>query len=54
MLEYQGSDGLKRSISVRPERIVVVEDTGSQTPRIVSVEVPQEDWSELGELRVDR
>jgi len=23
------------------------------TPRIVSVEVPQDDWSELGELRVD-
>ena len=23
------------------------------TPRIVSVEVPQDDWSELGELQVD-
>lgn len=23
------------------------------TPRIVSIEVPQEDWSELGELRVE-
>lgn len=23
------------------------------TPRIVSVEVPQEDWSELGEMRVE-
>lgn len=23
-----------------------------ETPRIVSIEVPQEDWSELGEMRV--
>lgn len=23
------------------------------TPRIVSIEVPQEDWSELGEMRVE-
>jgi quinol monooxygenase YgiN len=26
----------------------------AETPRIVNVEVPQEDWSELGELRVER
>jgi quinol monooxygenase YgiN len=25
-----------------------------ETPRIVSVDLPQDDWSELGELRVDR
>src|SRR3954466_8231439 len=26
----------------------------SETPRIVNFSVPQEDWSELGELRVER
>ncbi|MGK5115011.1 MULTISPECIES: putative quinol monooxygenase [unclassified Geodermatophilus] len=26
----------------------------AETPRIVNVTVPQDDWSELGELRVDR
>ena len=26
----------------------------AETPRIVSVSVPQEDWSELGEMAVDR
>jgi quinol monooxygenase YgiN len=26
----------------------------AETPRIVSVTVPQEDWSELGEMAVDR
>jgi quinol monooxygenase YgiN len=25
-----------------------------ETPRILSVDLPQDDWSELGELRVDR
>jgi quinol monooxygenase YgiN len=25
-----------------------------ETPRIVNVTVPQDDWSELGEMRVDR
>ncbi|MCW2679143.1 MAG: antibiotic biosynthesis monooxygenase [Frankiales bacterium] len=24
----------------------------AETPRIVSIEVPQEDWSELGEMRI--
>ena len=26
----------------------------AETPRIVNFDVPQDDWSELGELRVDR
>lgn len=26
----------------------------AQTPRVVNFTVPQDDWSELGELRVDR
>ena len=26
----------------------------AQTPRIVNMTIPQDDWSELGEMRVDR
>ena len=43
---HVGSDHFKEAQRTLPAHLV-------ETPRIVSVEVPQDGWSELGELRVD-
>jgi quinol monooxygenase YgiN len=39
------SDHFRTAQSTLPPHLV-------QTPRIVSIEVPQDDWSELGEMKV--
>ena|SRR5690348_13905034 len=43
---HVGSDHFQEAQRTLPAHLV-------ETPRIVSVEVPQDGWSELGELRVD-
>jgi outer membrane lipoprotein SlyB len=47
VLEYQGEDGLRRSILVRPERAVVVARPESGPPRIVGEATDAEDAAAL-------
>ena len=43
--EHVGSDHFRKAQSDLPPHI-------AETPRIVHFEIPQDDWSELGEMRV--
>lgn len=44
---HVGSEHFKQAQETLPAYLV-------ETPRIVNAEIPQDDWSELGELRVER